>query len=152
MVTERPDARFRARTGTLLNCRSSGAGTIATETTVVFTLLRRTASSATPTTTDERTFVRAAPTHSGSVIASVTRRKMAGGTAFARAAFRSASKDLEVLQVQELGVAFNRPQSFGMGDYLLHGDFAERPACCPHCRRVVRLKHRPRFIETIDRH
>src|SRR5687767_765615 len=79
IVTRRPAPRFRARTATAESCRSAGAGTISTDTTAVFALFNRTPSSATPTMTLDLTSAFADPTHSGSVIASVTRRSRLSG-------------------------------------------------------------------------
>src|SRR6185503_8326495 len=79
IFADRPPARLRGRTGTLDSCFSAGAGTIATDTIAVRAVLSRTPSSATPTTTLDRTSDRADPTHRGSVMASVTRRRRLSG-------------------------------------------------------------------------
>src|SRR5687767_8298588 len=78
MRLDRPLARLRALTGTL-STRCSGAGAILTVTTALLAVLTRTPGSAIPTITLERTSDFADPTHTGSVMASVTRRSTLSG-------------------------------------------------------------------------
>ena len=73
-----PASRFLSRTGTL-SCRSLGAWMMSTDTDTLLTLLSLTPCSATPTGTTDRIGAVAPPTHTGSVITSLTWRSALSG-------------------------------------------------------------------------